>query len=600
MDNYCVSRFNCVRKNTREVMVGNVGIGGANPIRIQSMTNTKTMDVASSVKQCIALAEAGCEIIRLTAQNLDAAKALKDISKGFKAAGFQNPLVADIHFLPATAMEAVEHVEKIRVNPGNFSDKKKTALVEYTDAQYAEELEKVREKFAPLVKRCKELGRAMRIGTNHGSLSDRIISRYGDTSLGMVEAALEFARICRDMSFNDFVFSFKASNTRIMTDTYRLAVKMMNAEGFDNPLHLGVTEAGFGVDARIKSAIGIGGLLADGIGDTIRVSLTEDPVEEVPVAMEFVKLAEKLRAKEAVPQFDENLDFYSYNRRKCEVVEINGIKVGGDSLPSVAVSGNSKNAEFNFDSNGKAGEFKFIRPKNADELKSALSENKSVAVEICSCEIEHFADTIKLAEGKIVLVAGAPKSNRHAIGEARKLVAKMKSLNLNCPVWLKYDSSKSVLENADEGSKLNEASMYIGSLLTDGIGDIASVEISNDADKNAELALAILQGARARKTKAEYVACPSCGRTLYNIQETAAKIKERTQHLKGLTIGIMGCIVNGPGEMSDADFGYVGGAPGKINLYKNKTCVRANIPQEEALDVLIDLIKENGKWEDPS
>ena len=601
MENYCTSRFNCVRFQTREVMVGGVGIGGGNPIRIQSMTNTKTIDVASSVKQCIQLAEAGCEIIRLTAQNLEAAKALKFISKEFKAAGFQSPLVADIHFLPATAMEAVEHVEKIRVNPGNFSDKKLSGHVEYTDSQYAEELEKVRDKFAPLVKRCKELGRAMRIGTNHGSLSDRIISRYGDTSLGMVEAAFEFARICRDMDFNDFVFSFKASNTRIMTETYRLAVKMMKEEGFANPLHLGVTEAGFGEDARIKSAIGIGGLLFDGIGDTIRVSLTEDPVEEVPVAIEFARLIDKVRAQKAVAQIDEDLDFYSYNRRKCDEVEINGVKVGSDSVPSVAVfGGEDEHAEFSFDGSNKCGDFYFAKCQEPCDLEDALKHAKVVAAEIEADKLIDFSGIIRNApRGSVVLVPSAPTGGRHSVGEARMLVAKAKKLHLDCPVMLKFDDSKSLMPNADESSKLTEASIYLGSLFTDGIGDIASLEISKSPKRNAELALAILQGARARKSKAEYIACPSCGRTLYDIQETAAKIKARTSHLKGLTIGIMGCIVNGPGEMSDADFGYVGGAPGKINLYKNKQCVEINIPQEEAIEHLINLIKASGRWVEP-
>ena len=308
-NNYCQSRFNCVKNPTSQIDVGGVKIGGDAHIVVQSMTNTKTQDVEASVKQCIQLAEAGCEIIRLTAQNLDAARALKDISKKFRAAGFGTPLVADIHFLPATAMEAVEHVEKIRVNPGNFTDKKLDGKPDYTDAEYEAELDKVRQKFTPLVLRCKELGRALRIGTNHGSLSDRIIRRYGDTSYGMVEAAFEFARICRDLNFHNFCFSFKASNTRIMTQTYRLAVKMMKEEGFSYPLHLGVTEAGFGTDARIKSSMGIGGLLFDGIGDTIRVSLTEDPVEEIPVAKDLARLAESVRAKKAAEQFDEKNRF---------------------------------------------------------------------------------------------------------------------------------------------------------------------------------------------------------------------------------------------------------------------------------------------------
>lgn len=601
MDNYCISRFNCVRFRTREVMVGGVGVGGSNPVRVQSMTNTKTCDVAASVGQCIKLAEAGCEIIRLTAQNLDAARALGEISKKFRAAGFENPLVADIHFLPATAMEAVEHVEKIRVNPGNFSDKKKAAPVEYTDALYAEELEKVREKFAPLVARCKELGRAMRIGTNHGSLSDRIISRYGDTSLGMVEAAFEFARICRDMNFNDFVFSFKASNTRIMTETYRLAVSMMMKEGFDAPLHLGVTEAGFGEDARIKSAMGIGGLLFDGIGDTIRVSLTEDPVEEVPVAVELASLVDKIRAEKAVCQVAEGIDFYSYMRRPCADVKISSVEVGAGRPPAVAVFGGAaEKAEFSFNSDGSpadGGDFRYAKFSRPDELRAELEKGGVVAAEISCGSLKGFADVIKsAAPGKIALVAPAPAEGRHAVGEARMFAALMRDFGIECPLFLKFDDSKCVNPGASENSKLNEASIYIGSLMTDGIGDIASASVSGSPERDADVCLAILQGARARKSRAEYVACPSCGRTLYDIQSTAAAIRERTMHLKDLTIGIMGCIVNGPGEMGDADFGYVGGAPGKINLYKGRKCVAVNIPQAEAIDRLVALIKESGRW----
>ncbi len=601
MEKYCVSRLNCVRFKTREVNVGGVLMGGDNPIRIQSMTNTKTQDVEASVKQCIELAEAGCEIIRLTAQNLDAAKALKDISKKFRAAGFNNPLVADIHFLPATAIEAVEHVEKIRVNPGNFSDKK-TGIIEYTDAKYNEELAKVREKFEPLVKRCKELGRAIRIGTNHGSLSDRIVSRYGDTSLGMVEAAFEFARICRDMNFNNFVFSFKASNTRIMTHTYRLAVAKMIEEGFSAPLHLGVTEAGFGEEARIKSAIGIGGLLFDGIGDTIRVSLTEDPVEEVPVAIEFARLAEKVRAKRALADVDEGIDFYSYKRRKSDSIELSGSTLGGSNPILVAnFGGTSKQADLIFDMSGNSVKnVKFAKIEDAESLKDALKFDGVSALEIPPEKLQEFAEILKSKPAnKIVLVPSAPSGGRTAVGEARLFAANLKKLGLENPIYLKFDDSKCVNPQGDEMSKLAEASIYLGSLLTDGIGDMASVSISKDPDKNVHFCLAILQGARARKFRAEYIACPSCGRTLYNIQEAAAKIKERTMHLKDLTIGIMGCVVNGPGEMADADFGYVGGAPGKINLYKGKQCVEVNIPQEQAIDRLIALIKENGRWTDP-
>lgn len=599
MENYCTSRFNCVRTPTSEVSVGNVKIGGNNHIVVQSMTNTKTQDVEASVKQCIQLAEAGCEIVRLTAQNLEAARALKDISKKFRAAGFDTPLVADIHFLPQTAMEAVEHVEKIRVNPGNFTDKRIDGKTEYTDSEYEAELEKVRAKFEPLVLRCKELGRAIRIGTNHGSLSDRIRLRYGDTSYGMVEAAFEFARICRDLDFNNIVFSFKASNTRIMTQTYRLAAKMMRDEGFSYPLHLGVTEAGFGIDARIKSSMGIGGLLFDGLGDTIRVSLTEDPVEEIPVAMDIARLAEKIRAEKAAALTDENIDFYNYNKR--ESVSLADGKIGGSAVPAVATFGKSKDADFQFE-NGTAaidGAKKILVKKyaSAEELSADIKRYDTVAAEIATADIAKFADAAK--SGNVVFVPPAPADGRHAVGEARMFAAELKRLSLKNPIWLKFDSSKLENREADELSKLNEASIYIGSLLADGIGDIASVEICDDAEKNAKYALAILQGARARRSKAEYIACPSCGRTLYNIQDAVAKIEAATSHLKDVTIAVMGCIVNGPGEMADADFGYVGGAPGKINLYKGKKCIEVNIPQEESIERLISFIKAEGRWTEP-
>ncbi len=608
-NSYTQSRFNRVRRKTTEVMVGSVGIGGSNPIRIQSMTNTKTCDVAASVAQCIQLAEAGCEIIRLTAQNLDAARALKDISKQFRAAGFSNPLVADIHFLPQTAMEAVEHVEKIRVNPGNFSDKKKAAPVEYTDALYAEELDKVREKFTPLVLRCKELGRAMRIGTNHGSLSDRIVSRYGDTSFGMVEAALEFARICEDLNFKNLVFSFKSSNTRVMIDTYRLAAKMMAQEGMNYPLHLGVTEAGFGRDARIKSAIGIGSLLLDGLGDTIRVSLTEDPVEELPVAREIARLAALADSDEPVSQTPEDIDFYSYKRRASNLVEVSDkAKVGAGTLPAVVeILGEGAKASGLAEiavSKAPSGELiggglviKKYTAADAGRLEEDLRSmsDKTIAAEIFAADIDAFAEILGKAQKRVLVVPAAPSGAEHAVGEARRLAAKLDSLKVAPPIMLLFDSEKLIDKNGDFDSRLDEASMYLGSLLADGIGDCVCVNISDDNLENAKIALDILQGARARKSKAEYIACPSCGRTLYNIQETAAKIKAHTEHMKGITIGIMGCIVNGPGEMADADYGYVGGAPGKINLYKAKKCVEMNIPQEEALERLLKLIEEDMK-----
>lgn len=605
MKKYCISRFNCVKTPVRKVNVGGVVIGDGN-IVVQSMTNTKTCDVEASVKQCIQLAEAGCQIVRLTAQSLDAAKALGDISKKFRAAGFSTPLVADIHFLPATAMEAVEHVEKIRVNPGNFTDKQRTGETsDYSESEYTADVEKARAKFVPLVRRCKELGRAIRIGTNHGSLSDRIIRRYGDTPDGMVAAAFEFAKMCIDENFHNFLFSFKSSNTRVMTQAYRLAAAKMAEElGGNYPLHLGVTEAGFGIDARIKSSMGIGGLLFDGLGDTIRVSLTEDPVEEIPVAISLARLAEKVRAQKAVEQKEENIDFYSYSRRACNTVDLGEIRIGAKAVPAAASFGKSDCADFcveNSESvlkNGSKIRVEKFGAGDSEKLAKAAGESAMLAAEIATADLPALADTLRKAENTVLI---APKSTdgRHSVGEARMFAATLAELKISAPIWLKFDKSAAVNPDGGEMPLLGEASIYIGSLLVDGIGDIASVEITGDAQKDAQYCLAILQGARTRRSKAEYIACPSCGRTLYDIQEAFAKIQSATSHLKDITIGVMGCIVNGPGEMADADFGYVGGAAGKINLYKNRECVERNIPQEESIERLVALIKKEGRWSDP-
>lgn len=605
MKKYCISRFNCVKTPVRKVNVGGVVIGDGN-IVVQSMTNTKTCDVEASVKQCIQLAEAGCQIVRLTAQSLDAAKALGDISKKFRAAGFSTPLVADIHFLPATAMEAVEHVEKIRVNPGNFTDKQRTGETsDYSESEYTADVEKARAKFVPLVRRCKELGRAIRIGTNHGSLSDRIIRRYGDTPDGMVAAAFEFAKMCIDENFHNFLFSFKSSNTRVMTQAYRLAAAKIAEElGGNYPLHLGVTEAGFGIDARIKSSMGIGGLLFDGLGDTIRVSLTEDPVEEIPVAISLARLAEKVRAQKAVEQKEENIDFYSYSRRACNTVDLGEIRIGAKAVPAAASFGKSDCADFcveNSESvlkNGSKIRVEKFGAGDSEKLAKAAGESAMLAAEIATADLPAIADTLRKAEN-VVLIAPKAADGRHSVGEARMFAATLAELKISAPIWLKFDKSAAVNPDGGEMPLLGEASIYIGSLLVDGIGDIASVEITGDAQKDAQYCLAILQGARTRRSKAEYIACPSCGRTLYDIQEAFAKIQSATSHLKDITIGVMGCIVNGPGEMADADFGYVGGAAGKINLYKNRECVERNIPQEESIERLVALIKKEGRWSDP-
>ena len=605
MKKYCISRFNCVKTPVRKVNVGGVVIGDGN-IVVQSMTNTKTCDVEASVKQCIQLAEAGCQIVRLTAQSLDAAKALGDISKKFRAAGFSTPLVADIHFLPATAMEAVEHVEKIRVNPGNFTDKQRTGETsDYSESEYTADVEKARAKFVPLVRRCKELGRAIRIGTNHGSLSDRIIRRYGDTPDGMVAAAFEFAKMCIDENFHNFLFSFKSSNTRVMTQAYRLAAAKMAEElGGNYPLHLGVTEAGFGIDARIKSSMGIGGLLFDGLGDTIRVSLTEDPVEEIPVAISLARLAEKVRAQKAVEQKEENIDFYSYSRRACNTIDLGEIRIGAKAVPAAASFGKSDCADFcveNSESilkNGSKIRVEKFGAGDSEKFAKAAGESAMLAAEIATADLPALADTLRKAEN-VVLIAPKAADGRHSVGEARMFAATLAELKISAPIWLKFDKSAAVNPDGGEMPLLGEASIYIGSLLVDGIGDIASVEITGDAQKDAQYCLAILQGARTRRSKAEYIACPSCGRTLYDIQEAFVKIQSATSHLKDITIGVMGCIVNGPGEMADADFGYVGGAAGKINLYKNRECVERNIPQEESIERLVALIKKEGRWSDP-
>ena len=605
MKKYCISRFNCVKTPVHKVNVGGVVIGDGN-IVVQSMTNTKTCDVEASVKQCIQLAEAGCQIVRLTAQSLDAAKALGDISKKFRAAGFSTPLVADIHFLPATAMEAVEHVEKIRVNPGNFTDKQRTGETsDYSESEYTADVEKARAKFVPLVRRCKELGRAIRIGTNHGSLSDRIIRRYGDTPDGMVAAAFEFAKMCIDENFHNFLFSFKSSNTRVMTQAYRLAAAKMAEElGGNYPLHLGVTEAGFGIDARIKSSMGIGGLLFDGLGDTIRVSLTEDPVEEIPVAISLARLAEKVRAQKAVEQKEENIDFYSYSRRACNTIDLGEIRIGAKAVPAAASFGKSDCADFcveNSESilkNGSKIRVEKFGAGDSEKFAKAAGESAMLAAEIATADLPALADALRKAEN-VVLIAPKVADGRHSVGEARMFAATLAELKISAPIWLKFDKSAAVNPDGGEMPLLGEASIYIGSLLVDGIGDIASVEITGDAQKDAQYCLAILQGARTRRSKAEYIACPSCGRTLYNIQEAFAKIQSATSHLKDITIGVMGCIVNGPGEMADADFGYVGGAAGKINLYKNRECVERNIPQEESIERLVALIKKEGRWSDP-
>ncbi|MBQ6941428.1 MAG: (E)-4-hydroxy-3-methylbut-2-enyl-diphosphate synthase [Akkermansia sp.] len=576
---HCPSLYQYTRRLTREVMVGNVGIGGTNPIRIQSMLTSDTLDTAGCVRESLALAEAGCEIIRLTAQTKVYAANLENISRELRAAGCNVPLVADIHFKPDAAMEAAKWVEKIRVNPGNFVDKKKFVERDYTDYEYEEEIEKIRTAFTPLVLFCKEHGRAMRLGANHGSLSDRILNRYGDTPDGMVESALEFARIARELDYHQLVFSMKSSNVKVMIQAYRLLVKRLAEEGLDwnYPIHLGVTEAGEGEDARIKSATGVGSLLADGIGDTLRVSLTEDPVYEIAPGFELAAPYQPGVVQTAAPLLVEAPDAFNpfeFNKRKAELITRSGVSLGWNEpvrvvLPEAAC--------------------KALDPAVMKDFMPEISYEDCAPVEL---DPRDAAATAALAEAPATLVTVKDGIDMPVVQAFRLLAAVIPNRH---SILLK----DTLCNGLDSLSAPMAGGVNAGALLCDGIGNAVLVRRETDPDKAARLGFNILQAAGVRLSKTEYVSCPSCGRTHYNIQEAAARIREATGHLKGVKIAIMGCIVNGPGEMSDADFGYVGGAPNKINLYVGHTPVVMNIPQEEAVQHLVQLIKDHGRWVEP-
>ena len=555
------------------------------------------MDTEASIQQTLELAEAGCEIVRITAPTVKDARNLEHIVKGLRERGCDVPIVADIHFKPEAAMEAAKWVEKVRINPGNYADSKKFAIREYTDEQYAAELSRIRERFSPLVELCKRRGTAMRIGTNHGSLSDRILNRYGDTPLGMVESALEFARIARDLDYHEFVFSMKASNPKVMIAAYRLLVARLNelGLGWNYPLHLGVTEAGEGEDARIKSAIGIGSLLADGIGDTIRVSLTEDSPHEIPVANALIQnISRTSNAERPTPNVQLSFDPFSYQRRATENIELNGVKLGGGELIRVVVR------RANFD-------------KIAHKVDRMGDYKPEIVYEDADIREVDPRDDIALARinqsSTPEFVSVRDDVQLSVIAAFRLLAAKLQARH---PILLKdVLSCRASVSDAKQNNGVSQkrptgflntlltASTTIGSLLCDGIGDAILVQGEEAPGQALRLSYNILQAAGSRIFKTDYVACPSCGRTLFNLQTTTAKIKAATSHLKGVKIAIMGCIVNGPGEMADADFGYVGGAPGKINLYVGKTAVKFNIPEAEAVDRLVDLIREHGKWVEP-
>jgi (E)-4-hydroxy-3-methylbut-2-enyl-diphosphate synthase len=607
---YCSSPFLYQRRQTREVIVGDptqggVIIGGDHPIVVQSMITCDTMDTAASVQQTIDLVNVGCQIVRITAPTVKDAANLKNIVAELRARGCQVPIVADIHFKPEAALEAAKWVEKVRINPGNYADSKKFAIKEYTDDQYAAELKRIEEKFTPLVKLCQQLGRAMRIGTNHGSLSDRIMNRFGDTPLGMVESALEFARIARQHNFHNFVFSMKSSNPKVMIECYRLLVSRLEELGSDwnYPIHLGVTEAGEGEDGRIKSAIGIGSLLMDGLGDTIRVSLTEDSPNEIAVCHDLLaqipvlSVASDLRSStaptsipSATPPLENDpsplrlsanwpFDPFAYERRPTPEIELaEGVQCGGEQTIRVVVT------RATWDKVAPK-----IRPKD-DVKPEAVYEDLNVY------EIDPTTDFKINCETQLVTVHDDVKLP--AITAFRLLASKLKRLGLNNPILLK-DCLGFPATPLEPKIALLRAAATMGSLLADGIGDAILVRGESGGGQSLRLAFNVLQAAGCRSFKTDYVACPSCGRTLFNLQTVTARIKARTEHLKGVKIAIMGCIVNGPGEMADADFGYVGGAPGKINLYVGKTPIKFNIPEAEAVDRLVDLIREHHKWVEP-
>ncbi len=636
---YCNSLTEYSRFLTREVKVGHLGIGGKNPIRLQSMTTTDTMDTKATVEQSIRMIEAGCELVRITAPSLNEAKNLEEIKKQLRAAGYNTPICADIHFTPNAAEWAARIVEKVRVNPGNYADKKKFEEIEYTDAAYAAELERIRQRFTPLVKICKEHGTAMRIGTNHGSLSDRILSRYGDTPLGMVESAMEFLRICEEHNYHDIILSMKASNTQVMVQAYRLLVQQMIETGRNYPLHLGVTEAGEGEDGRIKSAGGIGTLLEDGLGDTIRVSLTEEPEFEIPVAK---ILADRYQSKKSEVRSQKEkielpYDPYQYERRHSSEV----LNVGGKSVPRVLADFSEKekitpatffacgyNYSVQLDKwnlSDQAADYVYAGDNLVDfELPGTLGiiynsetwkkQNQKQAYPLfCAGEffrsnkisdkLNFIAFDLATLKEHISLITKHQSLSTVALvfdtfsinpmTELRQMFVLLEQNKCKAPVIIKRN-----YKDLSEESFQLFSSTDIGALLIDGMGDGVWIKQQNCVSpKNSNsTAFGILQAARTRISKTEYISCPSCGRTLFDLQETTAKIRAVTDHLKGIKIGIMGCIVNGPGEMADADYGYVGTGPGKISLYKGKEVVKKNVPTENAVNELINLIKENGDW----
>lgn len=636
---YCNSLTAYSRYPTREVNIGGIPLGNFHPIRIQSMTTTDTMNTIATVGQTIRMVNAGCDYVRITAPSIDEAKNLLEIKKELKARGYSVPLIADIHFTPNAAEVAARIVEKVRVNPGNYADKKRFDVLEYSDLEYEAELDRIRKKFTPLVKICKEYGTAMRIGTNHGSLSDRIMSRFGDNPQGMVESALEFVRMCRELNYHDIVLSMKASNTQVMVQAYRLLINRMEEEGMDYPLHLGVTEAGDGEDGRIKSAVGIGTLLEDGIGDTVRVSLTEEPEYEPPVAIALVSRYEGRSSHAPIPSIETNpLEPFSYSRRKTFPL----LNLGGSNVPRVvadyshtALSNPSQlnpagyfyNAETDkWSMTDIAADYIFVEGSIGFELPGGLRVlyrydapppvdspncypvvpasdffgsdiwNGVFAFVLCGLR-DLSPERLQLLENNRSAVLVLHSDNLHTMPEIRRAFIELINAGIQNPCFVKISYN-----DTNNDDLLLKAATDFGGLLLDGLCD--GIWLNTDASPYpAEVvnraSFGILQAARTRITKTEYIACPSCGRTLFDLVETTDRIRRRTSHLKGVKIAIMGCIVNGPGEMADADFGYVGSGPGKITLYRGKEVVKKNITSDTAVDELIELIRSAGAWVDP-
>lgn len=643
---YCNSLTQYSRLLTKEVNIGGVKMGGKQPIRVQSMTTAFTMDTEASVAQSIRMIDAGCEYVRITAPSIKEAQNLAEIKKGLVEKGYHTPLVADIHFTPNAAELAAKIVEKVRVNPGNYADKKKFEEINYTPEAYKKELDRIKSKFAPLVQICKENGTAMRIGTNHGSLSDRIMSWYGDTPKGMVESAMEFIRICQELDYHQLVISMKASNTQIMVQAYRLLVKTMHEEGMNYPLHLGVTEAGDGEDGRIKSAVGIGTLLEDGLGDTIRVSLTEEPEFEIPVAQALVKRYQNRKETQTEeienPDFDipENFSPFEYNKRAS--AELNTF-IGGHQVPRVILDISKENlkdphilaaAGYNYaplldkyNMGDQSIDFAYLGdelpsfnfPGNLKQLYNyktwlALTDKTnchplfSLNEYINASEKDPHLNLVKVKNADLdgedfanipfdkTLVFVLETDREHGMADQRAFFFKLMNAGIDTPVIIKRSYQFASDEDIELQTQLYSAT-DLGALLLDGLGDGIWIDAPQVSSKFiVSTAFGILQATRSRISKTEYISCPSCGRTLFDLQETTQMIRSKTDHLKGIKIGIMGCIVNGPGEMADADYGYVGTGPGKITLYRGKEVVKKNVSSTNALDDMIEIIKQDGNW----